>query len=154
MKDYSKFIQSSYGFITKYEIVDDEIHVYTAETEKGEPHKYPANKEWITSVEKRLENQYKMVINNREVIKKDFLNRKSMPIKILAGLLILAFFVVGTIFTYMQAHVMPIVLGGIASILVSIFGAIVTFKISKKFDNELDLIEVYVNNRKNIEKTN
>ena len=54
----------------------------------------------------------------------------------------------------MQAHVMPIVLGGIASILVSIFGAIVTFKIGKKFDNELDLIEVYVNNRKNIEKTN
>ena len=72
MKDYSNFIN---GFITKYEIKDNKILIYTPHTKKNEPVVKPLTKDNLKKCEDRLENQYKMIAEHQEEIIK-FNNKK------------------------------------------------------------------------------
>lgn len=153
MKDYSKFIQSSYGFITKYEIVGDEIHVYTAETKKGEPHKYPATKEWIKYVEDRLENQYKLLFENKDFIKEDFMKQCRNTVKRIAMILIGAILGLGAGFSIVFSSVVSGVLSIILSLLVVLASKKRISNIGENFDEEINTFESYFANRKLIETT-
>lgn len=154
MRDYSKYIQSSHGFITKYEIKDGKIYVYTSESKNKEPHIYPANKEWINSIETRLERQYNMLINNKQAIKKDYLKKISNPTRLIFLSLIILFLLLGSIISLSNVTILPF----LCSLIPSIFGIFISESIiinkKNKFDEELSLIETYVKNKKDIEKVN
>lgn len=70
MKDYSKYIKSEYGFITNIDtnIENKTIEVTTSKTKKGKPHVYKLNQENIKKLYNRLENQYKILIENKDEI--------------------------------------------------------------------------------------
>lgn len=81
MKDYSKYFQniessdidSSYGYITKLEVVGEEVHVWTPQTKKDDPRKYGI--EELPHYLEKLEKQYQLIIENQEVIKKDYMKK-------------------------------------------------------------------------------
>jgi len=150
MKDYSKFIQNSYGFITKYEIVGDEIRIYTAESEKGEPHKYPANKEWIKYVEDRLENQYRLLVDNKNIFKEEFVEKKCYKIYLVTSILGSILLLASVILLLLGQSLLSISFA--VSLMAMFFGntAIVS-KMNKDFDKEIEVIEAYLNNREKIE---
>ena len=150
MKDYSKFIQSSYGFITKYEIVDDEIHIYTAESKKGEPHKYPANKEWISYVESRLENQYKLLFANKEMIKKDYLKKKDMSLVVAIASVCAILLSLGVFLSLSVVWPLMLTLGAVGFAFLG--NSAVLDNATKEFDEEMKILEVCINKRNEIEK--
>lgn len=150
MKDYSNLIPTSYGFITKYEIIGDEIHIYTPETKKSEPHKYPLNEEWLSKMEKRLENQYQLIIENRDIVKKfkirELIKKIVPPMNIGSGIFALA-----AIICAINNLLVCLPLLSVALLLV--FGKkIIIKKYTQKIDNELNLIEAYLQNKENIEE--
>lgn len=154
MRDYSKYIQSSYGFITSYKIEDGKIYVFTAQTEKNEPHIYPATSEWVKSIETRMERQYRMLIDNKDVIMKDYLKRVTKPVKTLFGLLIILCLIGGVTSSLYINALYPFISGAVSAMLFSFasFGFVQIKKI-KMFD-ELNLIESYVDNKTDIENVN
>lgn len=150
MKDYSNLIPTSHGFVIKYEIVGDEIHIYTSETAKGEPHKYPLSEEWLSKIEKRLENQYQLVVENREIVKKvqikEFVS-KINPTMNFGGVTCAILSIIFAINN--MALCIPLSIA--APILVFGKRAVIK-KYAKQIDSELDIIEAYLHNKQEIEE--
>ena len=152
MKDYSKFIQSSYGFITHYEIVGDEIHIYTAETEKDEPQKMVATKENIAAVEARLENQYVMLLKNKDVIKEEGLKKvRELLLKVFGvGLSVV---LVATVVLWIMQSALPAIFLAILAITGgAACSALTIAKMDKNFENQMHSIREYLEERQNIEE--
>lgn len=150
MKDYSDLIPTSYGFVTKYEIIGNEIHIYTPETKRGEPHKYPLNEEWLSKIEKRLENQYQLIIENRQIVKKFKIKKliaKIAPPMNIGGVL----FVITAIICAINNILLWFPLFLTALLLILVQRPIIK-KYAKQVDNELNLIEAYLQNKDNIEE--
>lgn len=150
MKDYSDLIPTSYGFVTKYEIIGNEIHIYTPETKRGEPHKYPLNEEWLSKIEKRLENQYQLIIENRQIVKKFKIKKliaKIAPPMNIGGVL----FVITAIICAINNILLWFPLFLTALLLILVQRPIIK-KYAKQVDNELNLIEAYLQNKNNIEE--
>lgn len=152
MKDYSKFIQSSYGFITRYEIVGDEIHIYTAETEKGEPQKMVATKENVAMVEERLENQYRMLLNNKDAIKEETF--KKVRTGLLKGFGIgFGVVLIATVIMWIMNLVFPAIFVAIAALLGGAgLGAHILAQMDAKFESEMKAFKTYLEDRKSIEE--
>lgn len=150
MKDYSNLIPTSYGFVTKYEIVGDEIHIYTSETKKGEPHKYPLNEEWLSKIERRLENQYRLITENRAIVKKTKVKELISKISPITTTSISAL-IVGAVFCIINS--LTIVCGLLVSIalLLALGKNAIIKQYAKKLDSEFDLIEAYLQNKNGIE---
>jgi hypothetical protein len=76
MKDYSKYIKSEYGFIldVKANMSEGTIEVTTSKTKKGQPLVYTLTKENLEKFYKRLENQYSLLIENKDKIVEDYKN--------------------------------------------------------------------------------
>lgn len=70
MKDYSQYMTNKSAFIKKYEIKDDKIYVYFANTDERKPNIYDLNEETINMLDQRLEEQYEILIENHEVMMK------------------------------------------------------------------------------------
>lgn len=150
---YAKYIPSSFGFITKLEIEDDVLYVYTKENIKGKPHKYPL-REKIEEYSERLENQYRLITEeeNLQIIKRDLeedlLKKQKLSMAISATLVALSCIYLG------------VTMSVIASILVGLGGAaiitrthlIAMKKIVKNFDEEMDMVRTYLSSRSDIEK--
>lgn len=150
MKDYSDLIPTSYGFVTKYEIIGNEIHIYTPETKRGEPHKYPLNEEWLSKIEKRLENQYQLIIENRQIVKKFKIKKliaKIAPPMNIGGVL----FVITAIICAINNILLWFPLFLTALLLILVQRPIIK-KYAIQVDNELNLIEAYLQNKDNIEE--
>lgn len=145
MKDHSNFIN---GFITKYEIKDNEILIYTPLTKKNEPVRRPLTKENLKICEARLENQYKMIVEHQEEIIK-FNNKKFRPLYALLLVLggvttIMAFLLLGT--TIIPRIILgTYILSGIAT------PYIIDLK-NNSFRKELKQYLKYMKNRENIEE--
>ena len=150
---YAKYIPASHGFITKLEIKGDELHVYTKETAKGEPNKYPL-REKITEYSERLENQYKLITDdeNITIVKNDLIN--SSRKKLNKTLLVLSIIVfLGTFFSALAlSTLLPLYIGVVAEISLMIGHATTLNKIIKKFDEEMDMVKTYLYSRSDIEK--
>lgn len=152
MKDYSNFIQTPYGFIKKYEIIDNQLMVYTTESKRGEPHIYTATKENISYIDERLGNQYNMILKNRKIIKKDFMKKKCQPIN-LAGLFTFgATVLAGSCVAIELATVMPLILTGLVGSIVLVSAYAITTSMEHKFDTTMDIYQDYLNQRENIAK--
>jgi len=150
MKDYSNLIPTSHGFVTKYEIVGDEIHIYTSESKKGEPHKYPLSEEWLSKIEKRLENQYQLIIENREIVKKVSINEyasKISPVMNIGGVVCAISSIILAINSMWLC--VPLVL---AAFLLVFGKRAVIKKHAKQIDDELDIIQAYLENKDEIEE--
>ena len=155
MKDYSKFIPSSFGFITKYEIVGDEIHIYTPETKKGQPHKYPATKEKIAYFESRLKKQYQLIVENKAFLQKTIATeatRKILPVTTIIAIVMAIIAVCNIALTSLPIWLSAIV--GAGALAIGIGGPVIVSQIVKTFSNETDIAEVYLNKRADIEALN
>ena len=150
MKDYSKYIKSSYGFITKYVVDRDQIFVYTAESEKDKPHVYLATKENLKYIDERLENQYKLILQNRNFIESDY--SKTVCDKIIKiGEIILCVLFVGTMFASNILNIaLPLVLGIILGSSAFIGSTLFAEYKREKLKEYLDLCQDYLNNRENL----
>lgn len=84
MKDYSEFIRSEYGFITKINPIleNKTIEVTTSMSKKGKPHIYELNRENIKKLYGRLERQYKLLIENKDSVLKQLENKREKTFKI------------------------------------------------------------------------
>jgi len=150
MKDYSLFFKKPAGFITKYEIENNEILVYTSKTKKGEPHRYPNTEKWRKYFEERLENQYTEVIEHQDEIIEYNRKRKSILYKALLGIFA-GLYAISLIFTNG-----PTILGTIVAI-ASFTLTYGTVKLiakagENKFKTELKEYEKYLNERQNMEE--
>ena len=83
MKNYSNFIN---GFISKYEIKDGNILIYTPLTKKNEPYIIKETKANLALIESRLEKQYKLIIKNQDEILKYNYKRKQKILGISSGI--------------------------------------------------------------------
>lgn len=150
MKDYSKYIKSEYGFIIdiKTNIEENTIEVTTSKSKKGEPHVYVLTKENLEKLYQRLENQYKLLINNQFRILEDHKNerkRKTKWIDIIAfaGLALTA---IVSFVSFIQAMFLLILSSSI------LLGKhFIEKNQENKFKEELETYKYYLENRKNIE---
>lgn len=150
MKDYSKYIKSEYGFIIdiKTNIEENTIEVTTSKSKKGEPHVYVLTKENLEKLYQRLENQYKLLINNQFRILEDHKNerkRKTKWIDIVAfaGLALTA---IVSFVSFIQAMFLLILSSSI------LLGKhFIEKNQENKFKEELETYKYYLENRKNIE---
>lgn len=152
VKDYSKFIQSSYGFITKYVVEKDQLFVYTTENEKNKPHVYSVTKDSLKYIDERLENQYMLVLKNRKLIEDDY--SKNVCDKIIKGgevvlytLLAIMLFVSGLL-----NAVWPLISGLFFGACIFISSTLFADYKRRKFKEHLDLCQDYLNNRENLSK--
>ena len=145
MKDYSKFIN---GFITNYEIKDNEILIHTPLTKKNEPIRRPYTKENLQKYEARLEKQYNIIIENQEEIIKFNNKRKS---KYLTTWIIISSIITTASFILLGATLIPRLIFGFS--LASIFTANCIKEMKENnFRNELKQYVKYMKNRQNIEE--
>ena len=150
MKDYSKYIKSEYGFIIdiKTNIEENTIEVTTSKSKKGEPHVYVLTKENLEKLYERLENQYKLLINNQFRILENYQQerkRKTKWIDIVAfaGLALTAFV---SFVSFTQAILLLIIFSSI------LLGKhFIEKNQENKFKEELETYKYYIENRKNIE---
>lgn len=149
---YARYF-GTYGFITKLKIKGDELHVYTKETAKGEPNKYPL-REKITEYSERLENQYRLITDeeNITIVKNDLIN--SSRKKLNKTLLILSIIVfLGTFFSSLAlSTLLPLCIGVAVEISLMIGHATTLNKIIKNFDEEMDMVKTYLYSRSDMEK--
>ena len=158
MKDYSKYFQniesknidSSYGFITKLEVVGDEVHVWTPQTKKGEPRKYSI-KQLPVFLEK-LEMQYQTIINNEETIKKDYMKPRKRIIITTAVLLIVALMTKGASLMFAESLATGLTLLIASPIIGTFLTAFGVCKVEEKFDQELDIYQDFLEKRIDIER--
>ena len=145
MKDYSKFMN---GFITNYEIKDNQILIYTPLTKKDEPIRRPYTKENLQKYEERLENQYNIIITNQEEIIK--FNSKKIS-KYLTAWIIISSVMTTASFILLGATLIPRLILGFS--LASIFTTKCAIEMKENnFRNELKQYVKYMKNRKNIEE--
>lgn len=154
MKDYSQYIHKSYGFITHYEIQNDEILVYTAQTINGEPHRYTLNAGTLHYVEERMKNQYKLLLENREIIKTDFLKQLKEKLLIIYGAVGSVSLGVGCAFALALMNLLPLLAGAVLPVTFALGIKSHLKKQSKKFDAQLDTYQIYLNNMEDIETVN
>ena len=147
MKDYSQFIPSPYGFITKYEIKDGKIYIYVSKSNK--PNIYPATKESIEYFDSRLETQYKLIVENKKIIEEYLVNKrmnKITPIVLtIVAILTILTFTTGLTGILPWAITAFIATGSIISIIGIHKNQI------KKCKQEMNAIEIYLKNREDIE---
>lgn len=158
MKDYSKYFQnteltdidSSYGFITRLEVVGEEVRVWTPKTKKSEPRKYSINE--LPYFLEKLEKQYQTVIDNEKTIKNDCIKPKKRAFTIIILTIMIAL-VTKSIFL-MNADALQLGLTLLAGSLMlgpsSMFFGL--NKIEEKFDQELDIYQDFLEKRNDIEK--
>jgi hypothetical protein len=150
---YAKYIPSSYGFITKLEVKGDTLLVHTKETAKGEPHKYPL-KGNMTDFSERLENQYRLITEeeNLQIVKKDLV-KDSKKMLNQALLVLSAPVFLASFFSALALSALPPVLIGIVIEIILMSGHAITLdKISKNFDEEMDMVRTYLSARTDIEQ--
>ena len=150
---YAKYIPSSYGFITKLEIVDDTLYGHTKETAKRDPHKYPI-RERIVEFSGRLENQYRLITDNKnlQVIKNDLIHdKKSMLLSILV-ILSGPISLTSILSALALSTITPLAAGAAAIGALLVAKQIILNKVSTDFDKEMDTIKTYLNYRSNIEE--
>lgn len=157
MKDYSQFfkniessdIDSAYGFITKLEVVGGEVHVWTPLTKKGEPHKYPLDK--ISHFLKRLEKQYKEIIDNQDVVKKAHMKKTGNIIKAIVISTILPLMAIGATIMAIESTTIGLIVLIASPVLGTILGTTSYAKEKEKFDEEMSIYECFITKRKDIE---
>lgn len=147
MKDYSKYIPNSFGFITKLEIVGDEVHVWTPESKRGEPHKYSL--EEFARLQKRLEKQYKLIIENKESLKKDYM-KKLNKVLLTVGGSIVAIMIVAALAISAKYNI-PIYALLSAPVTVAAASIITRIQKGNNFDTEMQTYETYLKERKSLE---
>lgn len=150
MKDYSKYIKSEYGFITdiKTNIEENTIEVTTSKSKKGEPHIYVLTKENLEKLYERLENQYKLLINNQFRILEDHKNERKRKTKWIdiVGFAGLALTVMVSFVSFIQAMFLLILSSSI------LLGKhFIEKNQENKFKEELETYKYYLENRKKIE---
>jgi len=159
MNDYSKYIKSEYGFITNIEtnIENKTIEVTTSKTKKGQPHIYDLNKENIQKLYHRLENQYRILIENKdeilENITKETDKKFSWIFKLGFGILILTLATsIICMFTSDLLLLIPQIIGALfGGGLVYCFNSIVTKK-EKSLNRIISTYKYYLDNRKEMEQ--
>lgn len=149
---YSKYIPSSYGFITKLEIVDNVLHVYTDKTIKREPHKYPLGDKF-SKYAKRLEKQYELITEeeNLQLIKNDLITETKKILN--TGLLVLsAPILLASGFTaIILSAIAPVMIGLIIEATLMVIRQLSLNKVESDFDDEMNMIKKYLKHRQDIE---
>lgn len=147
MKDYSKYIPSLYGFITKLEIVGEEVFVWTPATKKSEPHKYPVSE--LPRLQKRLENQYKLIIENKKVIKEEFMSKAGSNV-FLSVIAVSTPILLATLILTVMESLMFLTLLAIPATFAFVSSKSLN-KAEENFDETMQLYELYLKERKSIE---
>ena len=145
MKNYSNFIN---GFISKYEIKDGQILIYTPITKKNEPYIMPETKENIDYVESRLEKQYKLIIKNQEEILKYNHTRNFKLLGIYAGITFISMIF---LLILLGSSILTTTINGI--LLSSVFAFnYINNRAEKRFKDEIKQYKRYMEHNKQIEE--
>lgn len=152
MKDYSEFIKNDYGFITSINIdkENNSIEVMTSKSKKGEPHIYNLTKENLNKLYKRLESQYKLLIENSEEI----YNNKNKNKKLLVSAFVTACIITSLILSAVSlflTKLLPLLLTVVLSLTCVSVHAITENK-QKKYKEMIDLYKFYLENSKEMEE--
>lgn len=154
MKDYSEFIKSEYGFITNIDIdkENNRIEVMTSKSKKGEPHIYCLSKENLDRLYKRLENQYKLLIENSEEIYENNKNNKNKKF-------LVSTFVTTCIITALILSAVSLFLTKLLPLLLSIVLSLTCISVyaisenkQKKYKEMIELYKFYLENSKEMEE--
>lgn len=143
MKDYSKFMESSESFILNYEVDGDEIKVNFANTDSKKPNIYKATKEKISEIEKRIEKQYWILINNYKEMTNVKNIQKNKKISKIAGLIGP---VVGIIFAILTKTTVLAAMGIGISLVSFAACSIANLKI-KKTEEKINTYKSYLENK-------
>ena len=153
MKDYSEFIREVHGFITsiKPNLETKTIEVMTSMSKKGEPHVYELTKENIQKLYGRLEKQYKLLIDNKDLVLEQLQEKREKNLKIAdytgigvsIALLLTAFFAPELNFLF--------VVGLLPATGTIISTMIAKSKYKKDFNDMIETYNYFINNREAIE---
>ena len=151
MKDYSKYIKSEYGFITniKTNIEENTIEVTTSKSKKGQPHTYVLTKENLEKLYKRLENQYQIIINNQYRILEDYKKERKIKNTLINIIGYTGLFL--TVIAPLMQHLTQAIILLISSSSILLGNHFIEKNKEKKFKEELETYDYYIENRKNIE---
>lgn len=158
MKDYSEFIKREAGFIIGINPVVEKgiVEVTTSKTKKGKPHVYRLKKGNIDKFYRRLENQYQLLIENKDEIfnqeNKNIMSIFKLVRYVGIGILVIAFFI----------SMIIIVTGNMGLFLPEIIGLMVcygTYRVpneimkfkKQKFNEMIDTYKFYIEHRSEIE---
>lgn len=151
MKDYSEFMKNEYGFITNINIDKENncIEVMTSKSKKGEPHIYNLTKENLNKLYKRLENQYKLLIENSEEIYENNKNKK----------LLVSTFITACIITSLILSAISLFLTKLLPLLLSVVLSLTCISVyeilknqQKKYKEMIELYKFYLENSKEMEE--
>lgn len=148
---YVKYFKNQKGFITGIEIVNDEIHVYTAASKKGEPEIFPI-KEKLPEYSQTLETQYRLITpeETAKMIKKDLMQTVKEKVNIMTTVGVVSLAVAAGVTLALDIIALPAITG--LCILLSLVLRNITLKNkSKSIDNETDMIRTYLDYRHDIE---
>lgn len=148
---YVKYFKNQKGFIRKIEIVNDEIHVYTAASKKGEPEIFPI-KEKLPDYSQSLETQYKLITpeETAKMIKKDLMQKikEKNNFMTTVGVCVLAI-TAGVTFA-LDIVALSIIAGLCIPVSLVLRNETLKNK-SNAIDNEIDMVKTYIDYRHDIE---
>lgn len=144
MKDYSKYLGNSYGFITDISLTPSKISITTSKNDQNEPNEYDIklSKYYL----ERYEKQYQLIINNKDKIIKG--ETKKYKIYYLIGLLIclIPFISLPIITNKILTSIILVI--GISTILT---GAKEIYNYKQEFNREMQLYKRILENKDKIE---
>ena len=147
MDDYSKYFEKPSEFVNNYEIENDEIVINTKNTDQGSIRRKQATKTRIKYYEKKLEHQYKTIIRKQEKILQDKIN-----IKTIIYYAITVTICILSIISSSFSDILGMLLCG-TSILTLLISSIDNAIFTIRFKSKLNLYEVFIREKKQIEKT-
>ena len=154
MKDYSEYIGDNYGFIIsiKPNLKSQTIEVMTSASKKNQPHVYTLTRENLQKLYGRLEKQYILLIENKDLIlksmeldKEDKYKRKDAICLGVSGILLLIASIASGLDFLFIVGLIP----GVGSITSTIISKI---KFKKDFESMIDTYNYYINNKEEIEE--
>lgn len=147
MDDYSKYIDTPSEFIKDYQIKDEQIIVHTNKTKKRKPHIYKASKTKIKHYESRLEQQYrKLILKREDIIESKHDIKDTVYMAIAMALCILS------AISSELSELLGMFLCG-TGIFTLILNAVDNAVFSYIFTSKIRLYELFLQERKQIEKT-
>ena len=157
MKDYSKYfknvelsdIDSSYGFITKLEVIENKVYVWTPQTKKGEPRIYGIEK--LPYFQERLEKQYQAIIDNQEIIKKAHMKPRKKIAFIITLAIIATLMTKGASLMFADSLVSGIALLTGSPLVISFLSLLGISKAEQKIEEEMEIYKDYLTKRTDIE---
>lgn len=163
MKDYSKYFENPNAFILNYDInytIDKDerkenyLKINTPSSFMPEVYSIESPN-MVKKVEKRFEEQYRLILSKREIIKRDYIKSKEKAFNIISKCLIILLMISASfimpVASIINKIIGLIIIGIISSIFALIIKKPIIEKLARKFDEEMDVYQQYLDNMYNLD---